>query len=183
MEMLERWLKTWPLAISLALAAAVSFLLSSGGVVSEGMMPFGDSEHYILHGMTVYGFLHTGQWAKAWEAFTAQGQTLAPPHVVLFFLLPPSWVSFTAYGVTQVVTTYGLLAVGASMLSRALDRAEWAPALFLFCAVQNISLDNSYFYFADAPFLALGTIALAWQVRAWRNFTWTGSLLSGIGAG
>ena len=183
METLERWLKAWPLALALLFAAAISFALSSNGVVSEGMMPFGDSEHYILHAMTVDGFLHTGQWSRAWETFTAQGQTLAPPHYWIFFLLPARFASLTAYGVTQVVTTYGLLALGIWMLCRALDRVEWTPALFLFCAVQNISLDHSYFYFADMPFLALGTIALAWQVRAWRSFASSTSVLSGVGAG
>ena len=72
---------------------------------------------------------------------------------------------------------------GLWVLCRALDRAEWTPALFLLCASQNISLNKSYFYFADVPFLALGTVALAWQIRAWREVSWRSSLLSGVGAG
>ena len=183
METLERWLRERPLRVSLLLALAVSYGLSTNGVVSEDAMPFGDGEHYVLRGMTLYGYLHTGQWAQLWDVFTLPRQSLAPPHYWLFFLLPQGWASMTSYGVAQAVTTYGLLALGVWMLGRALDRVEWVPALFLLCASQNISLDESYFYFADAPFLALGTVALAWQVRAWRDENWRASLLSGAGAG
>lgn len=183
METLERWLRERSLAISLLLALGVSCGLGANGVVSEEVMPFGDSEHYVLRGMTLYGYLHSGQWSPFWAVFTLPRQSLAPLHYWLFFLLPQGWASMTSYGVIQGVTTYGLLALGVWALCRALDRAEWSPALFLLCASQNISLDESYFYFADAPFLALGTVALAWQVRAWRDGNWRNSLLSGIGAG
>jgi hypothetical protein len=183
METLERWLRDWSLAISLLLALIVCYLLGTNGVVSEQVMPFGDSEHYVLRGMELYGYLHTGQWARFWDLFTLPQQSLAPPHYWLFFLLPQGWASMTSYGVIQGVTTYGLLALGVWMLCRVLDRAAWAPALFLLCATQNISLDASYFYFTDVPFLAVGTIAMAWQVQAWRDVNWRNSLLSGVGAG
>ena len=183
METLERWLRERPLVVSLLLALGVSYGLGTNGVVSEDVMPFGDGEHYVLRGMTLYGHLHSGQWAQFRDVFTLPRQSLAPPHYWLFFLLPQGWASVTSYGVVQAVTTYGLLALGTWALCRALDRAEWAPALFLLCASQNISLDESYFYFADVPFLALGTVALAWQVRAWRDVSWRNSLLSGAGAG
>jgi hypothetical protein len=183
METLERWLRERSLVISLLLALAVIYGLSTNGVVSEEVMPFGDSEYYVLRGMTLYGDLHSGQWSHFWDVFTLPRQSLAPLHYWLFFLLPQGWAGMTSYGVIQVVTTYGLLALGVRALCRALDRAEWSPAVFLLCASQNISLDESYFYFADVPFLALGTVALAWQVRAWRDGTWRNSLLSGAGAG
>ena len=183
METLERWLRERALVVSLLLALAVSYGLSTNGVVSEEVVPFGDGEHYVLRGMTLYGYLHSGQWARFWDVFTLPRQSLAPPHYWLFFLLPQGWASMTSYGEVLAVTTYGLLALGLWLLCRALDRAEWTAALFLLCASQNISLDESYFYFADAPFLALGTVALAWQVRAWREVSWRNSLLSGAGAG
>ncbi len=183
METLERWLRERPMAVSLLLALLVSYALGTNGVVSEDVMPFGDSEHYVLRGMELYGYLHTGQWARFWDLFTLPQQSLAPPHYWLFFLLPQGCASMTSYGVIQGLTTYGLLAFGVWSLCRALDRGEWTPALFLLCASQNISLDASYFYFTDVPFLAVGTIALAWQIRAWRDSKWQSSLLSGIGAG
>jgi hypothetical protein len=183
METLERWLRRRPLQISLALAAIVCLVLSADGIVSEDAMPFGDGEHYVMRALTLYGFLHTGQWSQFWNVFTLPKQSIAPLHYWLFFLLPQSWASFSAYGVIQVVTTYALMVLGASQLCRALDRPEWTPPLFLLCASQNISLDFSFFYFADIPFMAVGMLALAWQMRAWKNAGWQGSLLSGVGLG
>ena len=183
METLERWLRSRPLGISLLLAVVVCFCLSADGIVSEDAMPFGDGEHYVMRALTLYGFLHTGQWAQFWNVFTLPKQSLAPLHYWLFFLLPQSWASFTAYAVVQVVTTYGLMALGAWQMCRVLERPEWTPAFFLLCASQNISLDFSFFYFADIPFMAVGMLALAWQMRAWRDATWISSLLSGAGAG
>ena len=183
METLERWLKQRALLLSLLLAAVLCWAFSADGVVSEDIMPMGDSEHYVLRGMTLYGYLHTGQWGLFWEAFTLPKQSLAPLHYWLFFLVPQRWASMTCYGAIQAVATFGLLAFGAWNLCRALERTEWTPALFLFCATQNISLDYSYFYFIDVPFMALGTLVLAWQVRAWRRLHWRASLLSGAGAG
>ena len=183
MGTLERWLRTRPLAISLLLALVVCCCLGSGGVVSEDIMPFGDGEPYILRGLTLYGYLHSGQWSNFWEVFTSPRQSIAPPHYWFFFLLPQAIASVTSYGVIQTATTYGLLAIGVWELCRKLDRVKWAPTLFLFCAAQNISLDESYFYFADVPFFAMGTMVLAWQVGAWRDTDWRKSLLSGAGAG
>lgn len=183
METLERWLRERPLVLSLLLAAVLCWVFGADGIVSEDVMPVGDAEHYVLRGMTLYGYLHSAQWARFWDVFTLPRQSLAPLHYWLFFLLPQGWASMTSYGVTQAVATYGLLAFGIWNLGRALDRVEWTPALFLFCAAQNISLDYSYFYYTDVPFMALGTLALAWQIQAWRENNWRSSLLSGLGAG
>jgi hypothetical protein len=183
MGTLERWLARRPLAISLVLALLVCWGLSANGVVSEQAMPFGDGEHYVLRAMTLYGFLHSGQWAHFWDTFTLPKQSIAPLHYWLFFLVPQPWAGMTSYGIIQGLTNYLLLALGTWLLCRALGRVEWAPALFLLCATQNISLDYSYYYFADVPFFAMGTVALACQVRAWREGTWRTSVLSGAAAG
>lgn len=183
MENLERWLLRRPLRIALLLAVVVCFVTSSDDIVSKDAMPFGDGEHYVMRAFTLYGFLHAGQWAQFCNVFTLPKQSLAPLHYWLFWLLPSGLASFTAYGVIQVVTTYGLMALASWQLCRVLDRPEWTPALFLASASQNISLDFSFFYFADVPFMASGMLALAWQMGAWRNATWRGSLLSGAGAG
>ena len=183
MDKLEKWLRARPLAISLVLALVVSYCLATNGVVSEDIMPFSDGEHYILRGLTLYGYLHSGQWSQFWDAFTMPRQALAPLHYWIFFLLPQSLASVTSYGVIQVVTTNVVLALGTWALCRALDRVEWTPALFLLCANQNISIDQSYFFHMDGPFFASGTLALAWQVGAWRDFSWRNSLLAGAGLG
>ena len=177
------WLSKWPLAIALLLALVMSLCLCLEGAVSENALPFGDGEHYVLRCMTLYGFLHSGQWAKFWDVFTLPRQSLAPLHYWLFFLLPEAWASLVSYGLIQLATTYGVLAFGTWALCRALDRPEWTAALFVLCAVQNISMDPSYFYFADFSFFAMGTLALAWQIRAWRDRTWSNSMLSGAGVG
>ena len=182
MKTLERWLKERPLLLSLLVAAVICWGLGANGVVSEDAMPVGDAEHYVLRGMTLYGFLHTGQWARFWDLFTLPRQSIVPLHYLLFFLLPQGLASMTSYGVTQAVATYGLLAFGLWRMARALDRPEWTPALFLLCAVQNISLDYSFFYYIDVPFMAVGTLALAWQIEAWRGPGWRSGLLSGVGA-
>jgi hypothetical protein len=183
METLERWLRSRPLRVSLLLAAVVCLLLSADGIVSEDAMPFGDGEHYVMRALTLYGFLHTGQWAQFWDVFTLPKQSLAPLHYWLFFLLPQSWAGFSAYGVIQVVSTYALMAFAAWKLCRTLNRPVWTPAFFLLCASQNISLDYSFFYFADIPFMATGMLSLAWQLRAWKNPGWKNGLLSGLGLG
>ena len=183
MDTLERWLRSRPLVISCLLAAIVAYAISADGILSEDAMPFGDGEHYVMRCMTLYGFLHSGHWSQFWNVFTLPKQSLAPLHYWIFFLLPQGWASFTAYGVIQVVTTYGLMVLGAWQLCRTLDREEWTPAFFLLCAAQNISIDYSYFYFADVPFMSLGMLVLAWQMRAWREPGWRWSLLSGAGAG
>ncbi|MCE0482955.1 MAG: hypothetical protein LV479_01805 [Methylacidiphilales bacterium] len=157
-------------------------LLISGGLLSDNAVPYGDGEHYALRALSLYGFLHTGQWMQFWNELTVPGQSLLPPHYLLFFLVPPSLASVAVYGIIQTFVTCALLAFGSYSLCRALDRPSWSPALFLLCLMQNVSLDASYFYFADTPFLAVVTIALAWQISAWRDCHWCASLLSGIGA-
>jgi hypothetical protein len=183
MERLDGWLRARPLAISLLLGLGGVAGLCAAGVLSEDVMPFGDGEHYLMRAFTLYGYLHTGEWAKFWDLFTLPRQSIAPLHYWIFFLLPQALAGITAYGIIQAATTYALLAVGSCGLCRALDRPAWAPALFLLCAAQNISLDFSYFYFVDLPFYAFGTVALAWQMRAWRELTWRSAVLSGLGAG
>lgn len=183
METVEQWLRTRLRLVLLLLTLVVTFALCSGGVVTENMMPVGDSEHYVLRGMTLYGFLHTGQWTQFWDLFTVPRQSLAPPYYWIFFLVPQSWASLTSYGIIQAATTYGLMAIGSWLLCRALDRAVWSPALFLLCASQNVSLNVSSFYYADVPFCAVGMIVLGWQVQAWREGSWRNSLLSGAGVG
>jgi len=183
METLAKWLRERPLPISLVFALVLSYAICANGVVSEDVMPFGDGEHYVLRGMTLYGYLHSAQWSRFWDELTLPTQSLLLPHYVVFFLLPPAWAGVTSYGVVQALTTNLLVAVGTWMLCHALDRAEWAPALYLFCAAQNLALDESYFFFADQSFLAVGLLALAWQVRAWREGTLRGSLISGAGLG
>ena len=183
MEKVEQWLRTRPRLVLLLLALVVTYALCSGGVVTEDMMPVGDSEHYVIRGMTLYGYLHTGQWAHFWDVFTLPRQSLAPPYYWIFFLVPQAWAGITSYGMIQAATTYGLMALGSWLLCRALDRAAWAPALFLLCASQNVSLDAVYFYYVDVPFCAVGMVALAWQIQAWRQAGWKASLLSGAGPG
>jgi hypothetical protein len=183
MGLLEKGLRKRPLVLTLLLAIVVIYGVSTDGIVSADTLPFGDGERYALRAMTLYGFLHTGQWSQFWDVFTFPKQSLAPLHYWLFFLVPQPWAGLTSYGIIQGVTTYVILALGLWALCRELDRPAWTPALFLFCAAQNISLDNSYFYFADIPFLAVGCVALAWQVRAWRTGTWRNSVLSGVGVG
>ena len=180
---LEKALRERPLVFTLIMAAFVVWGLSIDGVISEQALPFGDGEHYALRAMTLYGFLHSGQWSRFWDVFTFPKQSLAPLHYWLFFLLPRAWAGMTAYGVVQGVTTYLLLALGIWTLCREMDRPAWTPALFLLCAVQNTSIDDSYFYFADMPFMAMAIMALAWQVRAWRKGDWQSSVASGVGLG
>src|ERR1700733_13282794 len=106
---LERWLKSRPLLISLMIALVVSYAMGADGVVSEDAMPFGDGERYVLRAMTLYGYLHSGQWSQFWDVFTLPKQSIAPLHYWIFFLLPQSWAGLTSYGVIQAVTTYGVL--------------------------------------------------------------------------
>ena len=180
MEYLEVCLKRWALTITLALALLVSYLLGSCGVVGAEAMPYGDGQVYAVRAFTLYGYLHSGQWAQFWGLFTLPKQsTLAPPHYWIFFLLPQSWASVTTYGVAQGVATYLLLALGTWGMCRALDRQEWAPVFFLLCASQNLSLEFSFYYFSDVPFFAVGTVALAAQMRAWQQNTLSASILSG----
>ena len=121
------------LAISLLLVPLVCWAIGSNGVVSENVMPFGDSESYVLRGMTLYGYLHSGQWAQFWDIFNLPNQSLAPLHYWVFFLVPQSWAGMVSYGVVQAGATYGLLAFGLWALCRALDRPEWTVALFSLC--------------------------------------------------
>jgi hypothetical protein len=183
MERLDGWLRARPLILALLLALGSVLALDVAGILSENVMPFGDGEHYLLRAFTLYGFLHSGQWAQFWDLLTLPRQSIAPLHYWIFFLLPRAWAGVTSYGLIQAVTTYGLLAWGVWGLCRALERPAWTPALFLFCATQNISLEYNYFYFVDLPFYALGTVVLAWQVSAWREDRWPISFRSGLGAG
>jgi hypothetical protein len=180
MQSFERWLASRPLAIACCLALIVTWLLSRYDIVGPDAMPFGDGQFYGIRALTLYGYLHSGQWARFWDLFTLPDlSSLAPPQYGLFFLLPRSMAGVTSYGLLQGATTYLLLAWGSRLLCRAMDRREWTPLLFLMLASQNVSLNYSYYYFTDVTLLAMVTFALAAQVRAWRLGTLGSSVLSG----
>jgi hypothetical protein len=183
MQRLEKGLKTRPLLVTVVLALALCCALGSGGEVSEYVMPFGDGEQYVFRCLSLYGFLHSGQWGQFWNTFTLPEQSLAPLNYVLFFLLPQAWAGMTSYGCLQLLTSYGLLAFGAWLLCRTLERPGWTPALFILCATQNISLDESYLYFQDVPFLAVGMIVLGAQMRTWKSPSFRNYVLVGSGLG
>lgn len=183
MERFDRWLGARPLVLTLLLALVPVACLYAAGIFSESVMPFGDGEHYVLRAFALYGYLHAGEWAKFWDLLTLPRQSIVQPHYPFFFLLPQAWAGITSYGLTQAITTYVLLAWGVWVLCRALDRPGWTPALFILCAVQNVSLDYSYFYFVDVSFFAVGILALGWQVRAWQQASVLSSVWSGVGLG
>jgi len=186
-EYLSRWimtafLRSHALVLCLGLALVICCLFGSY-LVSNETMPFGDGQHYASRAFALYGYLHTGQGGKFWELLTSPKQSLAPLHYWLFFLVPQAWAGLAAYAALQLATTYFLLAVAVWKLCRVLERPEWAPAIFLLCAVQNYSLDYSYSFLLDMPFFALATLILAWQIEAWREPALRRSALTGIGVG
>ena len=183
MNALDRWLEKRPLLIAGGFAFGLIGWLVAGGWISNEQIPFGDGEHYTLRAFTLYGFLHSGQWAQFWQLLTVPRQSLAPPAYWLFFLLPGFAANLASYGFVISLTSYGFLAVAIWELCRSFDRKAWAPALYLLCAGQNVSLDFSYLYFIDGSFFSACVLAMAWQVRAWRRQTWQASLLCGVGIG
>ncbi len=182
MNRLDRFLLQHTRWVLLLLVPATTWILTLGGLLSKDAVPFGDGEHYALRALSLCGFLHSGQWGRFWDEFILSGQSLLPPHYLVFFLVPTGLASVALYGVIQVLVSCSLLAIGIYWLCEALERPAWSPALFLLCVMQNLTLDSAYFYFADTPFLAVVTISLAAQAWAWRRSDWRLSLLSGIGA-
>ena len=167
---MRQFLQTHALPVTLGLAALVVLFLS-GEMVSESVMPYTDGNHYVQRAFALYGFLHTGQWAAFWNLFTLPRQTLLPPQDALFFLLPRSWATLSTLGSIQLLCNFGVLSVAVWNLCRVFRRPEWAPALLLFSGCENYSFDYPFFFFLDLTFCAFSTLALSFQVAAWRTPT------------
>jgi hypothetical protein len=182
MKVFGEWLGRWSLLITLAFAGLVILFLAPE-VASNDVMPYTDGNHYVHRAFGLYGFLHSGQWGAFWNLFTLPRQALAPPQYLLFLLLPRAWAGLASYGFIQLLCNYGVLAVALWNLCRVLERREWAPALFLLCGCENYSFDYPYFFFLDLTFCALTTLALSFQIDAWRSFRPGKSALAGIGVG
>lgn len=179
---LDRILSRHPRCLLLLLVLASTWVVVSGGLLSDDAVPFGDGEHYALRALSLYGFLHAGHGHAFWDELTSPSQSLLPPHDLLFFLVPNALASVALYGLLKTLVTAALLAVALFLLCHELERPAWSPALFLLCVMQNVTLDSSYFYFADTPFMAVVALSLAFQIRAWRRPDWRNALLSGLGA-
>jgi hypothetical protein len=167
MKRLLPLLEKRPLAVALLIAALVAAFLATQ-VISSRVTPYTDGNHYVQRAFALYGFLHTGQWGKFWELFTLPRQTLLPPQYPLFWLMPRAWAGIAAYGAVQLLVNFGILALANWNLCRVFGRPTWTPALFLLCACENYSFDYPYFFFLDLTFAALATLALSFQVDAWR---------------
>jgi hypothetical protein len=87
------------------------------------------------------------------------------------------------YTLTLNLTTFLLLALAVDKLCRALAREEWAPAIFLLCAVNNVALTDYFFFYLDMDFFSLGVYSVALQVVAWRSHKSSDSIISGLGLG
>jgi hypothetical protein len=177
-------LEKYSLGITLVIAALVALLLGTE-VVSSRVTPYTDGNHYVERAFALFGFLHTGQWAKFWELFTTPRQALLPPQYLLFFLLPRAWAGVAAYGAIQLLVNFGMLAVACWNLCRVFARTAWAPAFFLLVACENYSFDYPFFFFLDLTFTALGTLAFSCQVGAWlrpspRAGVWAGVALGAL---
>jgi hypothetical protein len=170
------------LLVTLFLAGLVVLFLGPE-VASRDVMPYTDGNHYVHRAFALYGFLHSGQFEQFWNLFTLPRQTLLPPQYPLFFLVPRSLAGLIAYGWVQLLCNFGLLAVASWNLCRVLERPAWAPALFLLAGCENYSFDYPYFFFLDLTFCALTTLALSFQIGAWKNPGARTSLLSGLGVG
>lgn len=174
------FLRSYALLICLGFAVAVTCLLAPY-LVSEDAMPCGDGVYYVSRAFALYGYLHSGQWDEFWNLFTSPRQCLAPLHYWIFFIVPKAWAGVAAYMAIQLLSTYLLLAVAIWKICQNLKRPDWAPAIFLLCAIQNFALNYPYSFLVDMPFFALGTLALAWQMQAWYSHKFYHSVLSGLG--
>jgi hypothetical protein len=165
------------------LLAAIMALILTQQTAAIPIVPAVDGQGYTIRGFTLYGFLHSGQWAQFWNLFCRPNQSICPPHYLLFFILPQALAGTTAYILSQNLVVYFLLVAAIFKLCEALNRKEWAPAIFLLCAVNNLALTDYFYFYLDMEFLSVGLYVVALQLTAWRDKTASPSILSGSALG
>ncbi len=177
---MTKMLRDHGLGICLSLAVVITAILSLHTVMTS-MLPIADGQGYVMRTFALYGFLHTGQWSQFVDLLTRPCQSILAPHDLLFFLLPRSLAGVAAYVTLQNGVTNLLLAYGVHVLSQVLNRPAWAPAIFLLCAVNNIALTDFYAFYLDMSFLAVGLLAIAFQMKAWSgNHTSTSAIAGAL---
>lgn len=179
---IERALKAHSQSICLAIGVGFSAILTLH-LTLVSMIPNTDGAGYASRAFALYGYLHTSQWTNFWHLLTRPSQSILPLHDLVFFVLPPSIAGTTSYLALQNLVTYLLLAYATYLMTRALNRPAWAPPILLLFCVNNIALTDSYAFFFDMPFFALGLFTLALQVIAWRKKLFRFSLFFGLGLG
>jgi hypothetical protein len=166
-------------SICFFLALVIAAILSLHTALAP-VLPIADGQGYAMRAFALYGFLHTGQWAKFGELLARPNQSILPLHAVLFFMLPKSLAGTAAFVALQNVATYLLLAYAVFMMSQVLNRPAWAPVVFLLGAVNNIALTDFYAFYLDMSFLSVGLLVVAFQMKAWSENRAPTSLLAGV---
>jgi len=164
------------------LATTIALLLSER-TITIPISPAEDGQGYAIRGFTLYGYMHSGQWAQFWTLLRHPNQSICPLHYLPFFAIPQALAGIAAYTLSQNLVVYLLLAAATFKLCQTLDRAEWAPAIFLLCAANNLALTDYYFFYLDMEFFAAGLFAVACQLAAWREASASKSILSGLALG
>jgi len=165
------------------LLAIIIALILSERTIATPIPPAEDGQGYAMRGFTLYGYLHSGQWSHFWTLLNHPNQSICPLHYLLFFILPQALAGMAAYVLSQNLVIYLLLAAATFKLCQALSRAEWAPAIFLLCAVNNLAQTDYFFFYLDMEFFSAGLFAVAWQLMAWREERPSKSILSGMALG
>ena len=169
-------------SICFLLALVLAFFFS-WHVIGASVDPKVDGLGYTLRGFALYGYLHTGQWTPFWKLLNSPCQSVCPLHYLPFFLLPQGLAGVGSYILFLNLTTYLLLAYAIVKLCQVVQRPEWAPAIFLLCSVNNLALDDTYAFYLDMEFIALGMLVIAWQMEAWRGERVSRSVLASVGLG
>jgi hypothetical protein len=164
------------------MALVIAAILSLHTVLAP-VIPIADGQGYAMRAFALYGYLHTGQWDNFGKLLESPSQSIIPIHYLLFFICPRAIAGVAGYGVAQNITTYLLLAYAVFKLSQLFNRPEWAPAIFLLCAVNNVALTDFYAFYMDGEFLSLGLLVIVLQMKAWSGKRVLFSILSGIGLG
>jgi hypothetical protein len=166
-------------SIGYGLALVIAGILSLHTAFAS-LLPIADGQGYAMRAFALYGFLHTGQWARFADLLSRPTQSILPPHDVLFFLLPKSLAGVGTYMALQNGVTYLVLAYAISLMARILNRPDWAPVIFLLCAVNNIALTDFYAFYLDMSFLSAGLLAVAFQMKAWSENSAATSVIAGV---
>jgi hypothetical protein len=161
------------------LAASIALVLSQRTIL-KSIPPSADGQGYTIRTFALYGYLHTGQWSSFWHLLTHPYQSVFPLHYLPFLALPSMLAGAPTYILTLDLTAYFLLAAGVFKLCQALERKEWAPAVFLLCGVNNVALTDYFHFYMDMEFFALSACVTALQVVAWRSTKSRDGFISGL---